>query len=315
MRGWGSRFGAERPQRCGALSRRSRKLPAGTRGQPRLFCSRCRTARARLPPSGAPHRATRAAPLARVRHLPLLRVSASCPAVRGPAPARPPPPAPPARWGHAPAAAVGSGSAAAAVAPLLAPARGFPDGTGRSGGPGHHTRTQTHTHKHAPAGSRRTSRRLDPRWRPLESAAAAARGCCCRRTGSRSHGSDRSRCRARENPTSCCRRRPPRCRTSRRVSVAAEGCPLPDPRSRRAAARRSAPPWPAPGGTAREDRPQPLSAHLRRPRPVLWERPPAAPGASPRRPPPRAALRSDGSAVPRNSALLGTPPGAPRSAV
>lgn len=146
MRGWGSRFGAERPQRCGALSRRSRKLPAGTRGQPRLFCSRCRTARARLPPSGAPHRATRAAPLARVRHLPLLRVSASCPAVRGPAPARPPPPAPPARWGHAPAAAVGSGSAAAAVAPLLAPARGFPDGTGRSGGPGQpHAHTNTHT--------------------------------------------------------------------------------------------------------------------------------------------------------------------------
>lgn len=150
---------------------------------------------------------------------------------------------------------------------------------------------------HAPAGSRRTSL---PRWRPPESAAAAARGCCCRRTGSRSHGTDRRRRRrARGNPTSCCRRRPPRCRTSRRASAVAEGCPRPDPRSRRAAARRSAPPWRAPGGTAREERPQPLSAHLRRPRPVLWERPPPRPALL--RAAPRRGRHSVAVAVPRRA--------------
>lgn len=150
---------------------------------------------------------------------------------------------------------------------------------------------------HAPAGSRRTSL---PRWRPLESAAAAARGCCCRRTGSRSHGTDRRRRRrARGNPTSCCRRRPPRCRTSRRASAVAEGYPRPDPRSRRAAARRSAPPWRAPGGTAREERPQPLSAHLRRPRPVLWERPPPRPALL--RAAPRRGRHSVAMAVPRRA--------------
>lgn len=151
---------------------------------------------------------------------------------------------------------------------------------------------------HAPAGSRRTSL---PRWRPPESAAAAARGCCCRRTGSWSHGTDRRRRRrrARGNPTSCCRRRPPRCRTSRRASAVAEGYPRPDPRSRRAAARRSAPPWRAPGGTAREERPQPLSAHLRRPRPVLWERPPPRPALL--RAAPRRGRHSVAMAVPRRA--------------
>lgn len=312
MRGRGSRFGAVQPRRGGALSQSSRKLPAGTRGRARLFCSRCGTARARHPPP-EPLTVPRGPLLLPgfdiFRRSACLRRARPCAAPRLRAPRRRLPPPAGAMRSLLPSEAASRpqqgalSEPARVVAPLLghalprrrragrprSPRRAPPtarDGAGRPAIP-----------THAPAGSRRTSL---PRWRPLESAAAAARGCCCRRTGSRSHGTDRRRRRrARGNPTSCCRRRPPRCRTSRRASAVAEGCPRPDPRSRRAAARRSAPPWRAPGGTAREERPQPLSAHLRRPRPVLWERPPPRPALL--RAAPRRGRHSVAMAVPRRA--------------
>lgn len=295
--------GRTAPVRRSALPKQPKAPSRDARPCPALLLP-LRDGTSPAPPPGAPHRAAGAAPLARVRHLPPLRVSAPCPAVRGPAPARPPPPAPPARRGHALAATVGSGFAAAAGGSVRTGASGSTAPGTRAGRPRSPRRAPPTARDgagrpaiptHAPAGSRRTSL---PRWRPPESAAAAARGCCCRRTGSRSHGTDRRR-RARGNPTSCCRRRPPRCRTSRRASAVAEGCPRPDPRSRRAAARRSAPPWRAPGGTAREERPQPLSAHLRRPRPVLWERPPPRPALL--RAAPRRGRHSVAMAVPRRA--------------
>lgn len=303
--------GRTAPARRSALPKQPKAPSRDARPCPALLLP-LRDGTSPAPPPGAPHRAAGAAPLARVRHLPPLRVSAPCPAVRGPAPARPPPPAPPARRGHALAATVGSGFAAAAGGsvrtgasgstapgtraapaaprwPSPVPAQSSPDGTGRSGAPSHpHARTCRQPSDIPPAVAAPGERGgggaglllpsdgvAEPRDRPPPPPPSEGKSNVLLSKASSTLQNIPPRfCRGRGLPA------------PRPAKQAGSGSAL---RSAMAGTGRHR----AGGAPAAAQRPPPTAA----PRPL--GAPPAAPGASPRRPPPRAALRSDGGAAPR----------------
>lgn len=304
--------GRTAPARRSALPKQPKAPSRDARPCPALLLP-LRDGTSPAPPPGAPHRAAGAAPLARVRHLPPLRVSAPCPAVRGPAPARPPPPAPPARRGHALAATVGSGFAAAAGGsvrtgasgstalgtraalaaprwPSPVPVQGSPDGTGRSGAPSHpHARTCRQPSDIPPAVAAPGERGgggaglllpsdgvVEPRDRPPPPPppSEGKSNVLLSKASSTLQNIPPRFCRGRGLPA------------PRPAKQAGSGSAL---RSAMAGTGRHR----AGGAPAAAQRPPPTAA----PRPL--GAPPAAPGASPRRPPPRAALRSDGGAAPR----------------